>query len=138
MPARRVDADRAPPSEPSLNTDTLRLKADWQYEQHGRRQHYTIQAFLGSALVGRGHGWFEPGGRFLLEKVEMTPRHRSKGYGSLVIEALREKARASDCTEFVFHGVRPANRGAIRLYESLGAQGIAKPDGLMDFVIAPP
>jgi ribosomal protein S18 acetylase RimI-like enzyme len=122
----------------ALNPDPLHLTADWQYGQDGPRQHYTIQAWLGRQLAGRAHGWFEPGGRFVLEKVEMDPRHRSKGYGSALIAALRAKARESGCTEFVFGGVREANAGAIGLYESMGAHGIPKSDGLLDFVIAPP
>ena len=102
------------------------------------RQHYTIQAWLGRELVGRAHGWFEPGARFMLEKVELAPRHRSKGHGTALIEVLRAKARESGCTEFVFHGVRAANHGAIRLYESMGARGVPKSDELLDFVITPP
>jgi ribosomal protein S18 acetylase RimI-like enzyme len=134
--ARRRNA--SPAHGAALDTPPLRLKADWQYAQQGARQHYTIQARIGSVLAGRAHGWFEPGGRFVLEKVEMAPRYRSKGHGSALIEALREKARASGCTEFVFHGVREANAGAIRLYEAMGARGVATSDGLMDFVITPP
>lgn len=130
----------ATPPESLLNTapPQLRLKANWSYGQHGARQHYTIQAWLGKELAGRAHGWFEPGGRFLLEKVEMERRHRSKGYGSAVIEALRAKARECGCTEFVFGGVREANLLAIKLYESMGACARPKSDGLLDFVIAPP
>lgn len=135
-----ADAAAAISLEPLLDTapPPLRLKADWSYEIHGPRRHYTIQARLGKALVGRAHGWFEDGGRFLLEKVEMDARHRSKGYGTALIEALRAKARESGCTEFVFGGVRNANTRAIRLYESMGARRVHKADDLLDFVIAPP
>ena len=118
--------------------DPLVLKPDWHYEQHGLRQYYVVEAWLGAELAGRAHGWFEPGGRFLLDKVELESRHRSKGHGTAMIEALRAKARDSGCTEFVFGGVRVANAGAIRLYESMGAQPRPKSEGLLDYVIAPP
>jgi ribosomal protein S18 acetylase RimI-like enzyme len=123
-----------------LNADTppLRLTPDWQYEQHGARHHYTIQGRLGRQVAGRAHGWFEPGGRFVVEKIEFDPRHRSKGYGTAMIETLRTKARESGCTEFVFGGVREANALAIKLYRSMGAHAVPKSDGLLDFVIAPP
>ena len=125
-----IPLDTAPPP--------LRLKADWSYALEGPRHHYTMQAWLGRDLAGRAHGWFEPGGRFLLEKIELDRRHRSKGHGTTLIEALRAQARESGCTEFVFGGVREANGRAIRLYESMGARGVPKSDGLLDFVITPP
>jgi GNAT superfamily N-acetyltransferase len=121
-----------------LSAVPLRLKPDWAYELDGCRRHYTIQAWLGRELAGRAHGWFQPGGRFLVEKIEIERRHRSKGHGSAVIEALRIKARESGCTEFVFGGVREANSLAIRLYESMGARPVPKSDGLLDFVISRP
>lgn len=116
----------------------LHLKANWQYEQSGARQHYLIEAWLDGQRAGRAYGWFEPGGRFVLEKIELDRAHRSKGYGTAVIELLRAKARERGCTEFVIQGVRVANRRAIRLYESLGAVPQPTSSQLVSFVIAPP
>lgn len=68
----------------------------------------------------------------------MLPAHRSKGYGSRLIEALRAKARDCGCTRFVFRNVRADNAGAIRLYESMGARAAEQPGGLYDYVLSPP
>lgn len=120
-----------------MNTP-LQLKANWRFEESGARQHYVIEAWLDGRCAGRAHGWFERGGRFVLEKIEMDRAQRSKGYGTAVIEQLRAKARDKECREFVIKGVRLANHRAIRLYESLGAVRMPASDTLCDFVIAPP
>lgn len=134
-----------PPAAPSiqfpefpLKASPLQFTADWHYERSGRRQHYLIEAHVDDEFVGRAHGWFEPGSRFVLEKIEMTPRHRSKGYGTALIGELRAKAREKDCSELVFQGVRSANRGAIKLYRSMGAHAVPRPGDLYEFVISPP
>lgn len=121
-----------------LKTDTLELKSDWHYEESGQRQHYLVEARVDGRVRGRAHGWFEPGGPFVLEKIEMDPAQRSRGHGSALIARLREKAREKRCTGLVFKGVRASNRGAIRLYESMGAQPVRTSETLLDFVIAPP
>lgn len=89
-------------------------------------------------LIGRAHGWFETGTRFVLEKIEMAPGHRSKGHGTALIEMLRAKARAESCADFVIQGVQTSNRRAIKLYESLGATAGESVDGQGAFVISPP
>lgn len=119
------------------NSDLL-LKANWAYGQEGARSHYLVEAWLSEVLVGRAHGWFEPAGTFVMEKIELDEAVRSKGYGSAMIEALRLQARVSGCSELVFKGVRPDNHGAMRLYAALGATQRATPDGLYSFVLAPP
>lgn len=124
--------------EARLKRGTLELRADWQYEDAGDRQHYLVEAWVDGARAGRAHGWYEPGGRFVLEKIELERAQRSRGYGSAVIEQLRRKARAEGCVELVFQGVRNANRGAIRLYESLGAVATPPSDGLRDYILSPP
>lgn len=116
----------------------LHLDADWEYEQDGDRQHYVVKALIDRKLVGRAHGWFEPGARFVLDKIEMAHGHRSKGHGTAVIEMLRAKARAAGCTEFVLQSVQVSNRRAIKLYESMGAVAGVAVDGLGEYVIAPP
>lgn len=116
----------------------LHLKANWRLEQHGPRLHYLVEAMLDGRRAGLAHGWFEPGGPFVLEKIEIDPAQRSKGHGSAVIARLRDKAREQACTEFVIKGVRAANDGAIRLYESLGARALPMSDDLRTFVISPP
>lgn len=121
-----------------MNPSPLQLKADWQYDQSGARQHYVIEARLDDRHAGRAYGWFEAGGRFVLEKIEMEPAQRSKGYGSAIIEQLRAQARERGCTEFVFQGVRTANRRAIKLYESLGAVPQPTSPELVSFIITPP
>lgn len=97
-----------------------------------------IEAWVDAELAGRAHGWLEPGGQFVVVKIELDRAHRSRGYGSAVIERLRAKAREKGCRELVFQGVRAANRRAIKLYESLGAVAVRTSDQLYAFVIAPP
>lgn len=74
----------------------------------------------------------------MLEKIEIDARQRSRGYGTAVIEQLREKARENGCTEFVIQGVRSANRRAIALYEAMGATAVHTSAHLYSFVISPP
>jgi len=121
-----------------LNVPSLRLKANWNYDAFGNRQYYTLQAFVGRERVAHAHGWFETAGRFAVEKIETSPRHRSLGYGSTMVEAMRVHARECGCLEFAFQGVRRENLRAIRLYESLGARTAPGAGDLLDFVIAPP
>jgi GNAT superfamily N-acetyltransferase len=121
-----------------LKTGSFRLKADWHYEKSGERQHYVIEAWIENELGGRAHGWFQPGSRFVLEKIEMTRPHRSKGYGTFLIQELRAKARENGCVELVIQGVRATNRRAIKLYTSLGASSVVTSDDLREFVISPP
>ncbi|WP_162823655.1 GNAT family N-acetyltransferase [Lysobacter sp. TY2-98] len=121
-----------------MKTNELHLQADWRFEESGQRRHYVIEALIDGKFAGRAYGWFEPGERFVLEKIEVDKAHRSKGYGTRVIEQLRAKAREKGCREFVIQGVRPANVRAIRLYESMGAQAVQGSAHLLSFVIAPP
>lgn len=121
-----------------LKASSLRLKADWHYERSGERQHYVVQAWVGNQLGGRAHGWFQSGAQFVLEKIEINSPHRSKGYGTILIEELRAKARQKGCTELVFRGVRANNRRAIKLYRSLGASPASTSKGLCEYVISPP
>ena len=121
-----------------LKTKQLHLEADWRFEESGQRRHYVIEALVDGKFAGRAYGWFEPGERFVLEKIEVDRPHRSKGYGTQVIEQLRTKAREKGCREFVIQNVRASNSGAIRLYESMGAQAVPSSAHLLSFVIAPP
>ncbi len=89
-------------------------------------------------MIGRAHGWFEPTSDFVIDKIEMSSRHRSRGYGSQLIDELRRKARSVDCKDFVFRGVLPSNVRAIGLYESLGASAVKVSSNMYDFVISPP
>ncbi|WP_133499061.1 GNAT family N-acetyltransferase [Cognatilysobacter terrigena] len=122
----------------TLKDAQLQLAADWRFEESGPRRHYVIEALVDGKLAGRAYGWFEPGERFVLEKIEMDKGQRSKGYGTRVIEQLRAKAREKECREFVIQGVRANNTRAIRLYESLGARALPSSTQLVTFVIAPP
>lgn len=97
-----------------------------------------LEPWLAGERVGRAYGWFEPGGSFVLEKIEVDRAQRSKGYGSAVLAQLRAKARERGCREFVIKGVRTTNRRAIALYESLGAVPGPASAGLVTYVIAPP
>ena len=114
------------------------MKADWHYELSGARQHYVLEAMVERAVGGRAYGWFQADSRFVLEKIEVTAALRSKGYGTLLIDELRSKAREMGCTGLVIQGVRAGNRRAIKLYESLGAVAQPATDGLCDFVFSPP
>lgn len=121
-----------------LKTGLLRLKADWHYARDAERQHYVVEAWIGNELGGRAHGWFQPGSQFVLQKIEVTRPHRSKGYGTFLIEELRAKARENGCIELAIQDVRSSNRRAIKLYRSLGARSVSISEGLFEFVIAPP
>lgn len=124
--------------EPPLKPDALELKANWRYEEDGARWHYLVEARVARRRCGRAYGWYEPGGRFVLEKIELDPAQRSRGYGSSLIETLRAKARELGCSELVFQGVMASNAGAIRLYESLGATAVPTAEGMFAFVLSPP
>jgi len=121
-----------------LIASSLQLKADWHYGRSGERHHYVIQAWVKNRLGGRAHGWFQPGSRFVLAKIEITRSHRSKGYGTVVLEELRAKARQCGCSELVFQGVRADNSGAIKLYTSFGAKPVPTSGNLCDFVVPLP
>lgn len=125
-------------TEATPHATQLRVQSDWRYEVVGARQHYVIEGWLGDALAGRAYGWFEPGSRFMLEKIEIDDRYRSMGYGSLLMEALRTHARESGCVAFDIGGVRAANTRAISWYESMGALPTESSGALRSFVIAPP
>ncbi|MBP6534000.1 MAG: GNAT family N-acetyltransferase [Arenimonas sp.] len=127
-----------PSPEHFLKSTTLDLKPDWHFERDGQRQHYTIQAWQQGQMVGRAHGWFEPDSAFVIDKIEIDRRHRSRGYGSEMISALRSKARSVRCTEFVFSRVMPDNVRAIGLYQSLGAKAIETTTHAFDFRLSPP
>lgn len=133
-PRRGPDLDRTI----CLNDPALRLEADWHLDADGPRCHYVVEAWLGRARIGRAYGWFEPGAEFVLEKIEVNAARRSKGYGTSIIECLRAKARECGCQRLVIGGVRADNRGAIRLYEALGAVPLARASTLRTYVISPP
>lgn len=116
----------------------LELKADWRFEESQQRRHYVIEPWLDGRRVGRAHGWFEAGETFVLEEIEIDPRQRSRGYGSAVIEQLRQKARDKGCRDLVINNVRSSNRRAISLYEAMGAKPVAMSSSLYTFVISPP
>ena len=122
----------------SLKAKPLDIKADWLFDEVGEQKHYTIQAWQDGRIIGRAHGWFEPRSEFVIEKIEIGHRYRSKGYGSVLIRALRQKARSLHCKDFVFRSVRANNHRAIVLYESMGAAAQEESHGPVDFVIAPP
>jgi ribosomal protein S18 acetylase RimI-like enzyme len=127
-----------PSREHFLKSETLELKPDWHFERDGQRQHYTIQAWQQGQMVGRAHGWFEPDSAFVIDKIEIDRRHRSRGYGSTLISALRSKARALRCKEFVFSRVMPDNVRAIGLYQSLGAKAFETTTHAFDYRLSPP
>ena len=122
----------------TLKTKHFQLKADWRFEESEQRRHYVIEPWLDGRRVGRAYGWFEPGKSFVLEKIEIDPGQRSRGYGSAVIEQLRQKARDKGCREFVIQNVRSSNRRAISLYEAMGAKAVQTSAQLSMFVISPP
>ena len=126
------------PAPIALPADALKLDARWDYAVADGRNHYLVKAKLGRQIIGRAHGWYTPGAEFVLEKIELDARHRSKGFGTEIIDYLRAHARTQQCTHFVFAGVMRANAGAIRLYESMQAvAGPLKDDGRA-YTITPP
>lgn len=123
-----------PRKEPNL----LTLKADWNYAVSGNRRHYLVKAIHRNRVIGRAHGWFSPNSLFVLQKIELSSRHRSNGYGTSIIEELREKARNQGCSSFVFSDVQRKNVRAIRLYESLSATPTTGSAESCEFVLTPP
>ena len=121
-----------------MKASPLQWKTDWRFEESEQRRHYVIEPWLDGRRVGRAHGWFEPGGSFVLEKIEIDSRQRSRGYGSKVIEQLRQKARDKGCHELVINNVRSSNHRAIALYEAMGAKAVPLSTSLCAFVISPP
>ena len=121
-----------------MKANQLQLKTDWRFEESEQRRHYVIEPWLDGRRVGRAHGWFEAGASFVLEKIEIDSRQRSRGYGSTVIEQLRQKARDKGCQELVINNVRSSNHRAIALYEGMGAKAVQRSAGLYAFVISPP
>lgn len=130
----------APPPHGPVEITTagaFRLVAQWHYEIHGRRRHYLVEAYLDDACVGRAYGWFELGRQLVLQKIEVDDAVRSRGCGTSIIAKLRTKARRAGCPDLVIAGVRASNRGAIRLYESLGARRVDAPGPLQTYVLTP-
>lgn len=121
-----------------LNIPPLLIKTDWQYERSGARQHYVIEAWVYNQRAGHAHGWFEPGVRLVLEKIEITRSQRSRGYGTEMIEQLRLKARETGCREVLVQNVRAGNSGAIKLYASMGGVPVQTAEEMYSFVITPP
>ena len=121
-----------------MKANHLQLKTDWRFEESQQRRHYVIEPWLDGRRVGRAHGWFESGESFVLEKIEIDSRMRSRGYGSTVIEQLRQKARTEGCRELVINNVRSNNHRAISLYEALGAKAVQLSSSLCTFAISPP
>jgi len=116
----------------------ITLKANWNYAIDGEKRHFLVKAIRNRSVIGRAHGWFSPNAAFVVEKIELSERYRSRGYGTSMVEELRSTARANGCSSFVFSGVRPDNSGAIRLYESFNAVATGNPGDNLDFVITPP
>lgn len=121
-----------------MKAKQLHLKTDWRFEQSEQRRHYVVEPWLDGCRVGRAHGWFEPGERFVLEKIEIDSKQRSRGYGTTVIEKLRQKARDKGCRELVISNVRSCNHRAIALYEAIGAKAVPTSESHYAFVISPP
>lgn len=121
-----------------MKPNHLQLKADWRFDESGQRRHYVVEPWLDGRRVGRAHGWFEPGASFVLEKIEIDSRQRSRGYGSIVVERLRQKARDKGCRELVVNNVRYSNHRAISLYEGMGAKAVPTSASLCAYVISPP
>ena len=116
----------------------LELDTNWHYAQSDGRQHYLLKAKHGRRVIGRAHGWFAPNASFVLEKIELDQRHRSKGFGTSMIACLRAQARHQHCTRFVFAGVMRNNAGAIRLYESMDAVVNILSDERCEYILSPP
>lgn len=74
----------------------------------------------------------------MIDKIEISERHRSRGYGSEMISALRNKARTLRCKDFLFSRVMPDNIRAIGLYRSLGAKAIPTTSQAFDYHLSPP
>ncbi len=97
-----------------------------------------LYGHLGEKKIGEATCYFQPGKPFTVETVKIDPTHRSKGYGSQMIEALRSEARKNSCTVFVFHGVDDKNHKAVALYKRLGAVAGSATAGKTDYEISPP
>ncbi len=125
-------------SLPELELQLLTLKADWNYAISDNRRHYLVKAIHRNRIIGRAHGWFSPNSLFVLEKIELNQQYRSRGYGTSIIQELREEARNQSCSSFIFSGVQRNNIRAIRLYESLNATPADSSAEVCEFVLTPP
>ena len=113
----------------------IELDTQWHYAESPGRQHYLVKTKLGSRVIGRAHGWYAPQGRFVVEKIELDPAHRAKGYGTTMIETLLAYARTQQCEQLVFTGVMRKNEGAMRLYRSLGAEAGPYSNETCEFIL---
>lgn len=125
-------------SFPEHELQLLTLKADWNYAVSDNRRHYLVKAIHRNRVIGRAHGWFSPNSLFVLQKIELNRQHRSRGYGTAIIQELREEARNQNCSSFVFSEVQRSNTRAIRLYESLKATSTDCSAEVCAFVLTPP
>lgn len=79
-------------------------------------------------IVGFGQCFSRDGGRVHLARIMVNPEVRGKGYGRIFMETLIEKARAEGFAR-VSLNVDDLNPVAIALYQKLGFQKAARPDG---------
>lgn len=61
----------------------------------------------------------EDGHRVIIRKIAVHPRHRGKGVGTRLIEAVVAEPAGRRVREVDLH-VHPSNTGAVKLYERLG------------------
>ena len=121
-----------------MKATPLQWKTDWCFEQSQQRRHYVIEPWLDGRRVGRAHGWFESGERFVLQQIEIDSRQSYRENRRTEIERLRQKARDEGCRELVINNVRASNHRAISLYEALGAKAVPLSSSLCAFAISPP
>jgi ribosomal protein S18 acetylase RimI-like enzyme len=81
-------------------------------------------------LIAFGQLISKPNRRGHLARLIVSPAHRGRGYGELLVRALLDEARARFCDRASLN-VDAANIPAVRLYTRMGFEDAPPPPGVM-------
>jgi ribosomal-protein-alanine N-acetyltransferase len=100
-----------PWSQDSFVSELLYNQLAWYYVLEYRG---SVVAYGGLwTIAGEGH----------ITNIAVRPDMRGHGLGRLITEEMLGAGEGKGCTRFTLE-VRPANRAAVQLYESLGFKGV--------------
>jgi len=77
---------------------------------------FCLSGYLDGKKIAYATGDFQAAKDFRLMMIDVDSPHRSKGYGSKMIEQLISEATQLGCSDFVFVGVSVSNNRAAKLY----------------------
>lgn len=107
------------------------VNPEWTAEFLADPRHHLAVALDGELVIGMASAvhYLHPdkAPQLWINEVAVTPTHRGRGIGRLLIEALLDLARTLECTEAWVLTDDASNRGAHTLYSALGGQ--ATPNG---------